>query len=512
MKIINNKFLIKVLVVFFAVSFASCSKLDEQVLDESLDTSLMEDPANAPGLVNPAYANLRLLNEFWGPWGLSEATTDEAMFPTRGTDWFDGGIWQQDHLHTWTANHGHVTGAWNVILQGQSRANTGIYYLNQFPSTTEIDGYIIELRFLKAFYIYLANDFWGQTAFREWDETDYSVPPKVMDRTEATQWLITELKAIIPLMKTKAEIPYGRATKAAAQTLLAKVYLNQEVYTGTAAWDDVITQCSAVINSGDYTIADDYWSQFQYESPNTEESIFTFIRDESLSLGGGGVWNNFTLHYAQTFGNINSCWNGGCITRTFWETWTDATDVRKYDARIMPVTGFNQGFLVGQQYGPDGTALETRDGSPLIFVPDVNLANASEAEGVRCIKYAPNPNTNDQFTAGNDFYQFRISDVYLMRAEAKLRGGDAAGALADVNAIRLKRDATPLASVSLVELYNERGFELYWEGKRRQDMIRFGKFTSAYSEKPVTPDYVKVFPIPQSALDVNPNLVQNPGF
>jgi len=120
----------------------------------------------------------------------------------------------------------------------------------------------------------LANDFWGQTAYREWDETDYSVAPVVMNRAEATQWLITELNEIIPLMKTKSAIPYGRATKAAAQTLLAKVYLNQEVYTGTAAWGDAIIQCNAVINSSDYTVAEDYWSQFQYENPNTEESIF----------------------------------------------------------------------------------------------------------------------------------------------------------------------------------------------------------------------------------------------
>ena len=500
--------------MFIAVYSVSCTKLDEIVLDEVLDTSLIDDPANAPGLVNPAYANLRLLNEFWGPWGLQEASTDEAMFPTRGTDWYDGGLWQQDHLHTWTANHGHVTGAWNVILQGQSRANTGIYYLSQFPQSIEIDGYIVELRFLKAYYVYMANDFWGQSAFREWNETDYSVPPVVLNRTEATQWLITELNEIIPLMKTKAQIPYGRATKAAAQTLLAKIYLNKEAYIETAAWNDAITQCDAVIDCGDYNITDDYWSQFQYDSPNTEESIFTFIRDESLSLGGGGVWNNFTLHYAQIFGNINSLWNGGCVTKTFWETWTDDADVRKYDNGIMDVTGFNQGFLVGQQYGPapDYLALETRDGSPLVFVADVNLTSAGEAEGIRCIKYGPNANTTDQFTAGNDFYAFRISDVYLMRAEAKLRGGDAGGALTDINAVRSKRGVANLIAVSLTDLYNERGYELYWEGHRRQDMIRFGTFTSAYSEKPVTPETAKLFPIPQSALDVNPNLVQNPGY
>ncbi|NQU82431.1 MAG: RagB/SusD family nutrient uptake outer membrane protein [Parcubacteria group bacterium] len=506
--------------MFVAISIASCTKLDEKIFDEEMGTSLIDDPANAPGLVNPAYASLRNLNEFWGTWGLQEATTDEAMFPTRGTDWYDNGIWQQDHLHTWSADHGHVSGAWNVILQGISRANTGIYYLKEFPSTTEIDGYIVELRFLKAYYVYLCNDFYGQTPYRTWDETDYSTPPIVLSREEATQWLFTELKEIIPLMKTKSELPYGRATKAAAQTLLAKVYLNQEVYIGTAAWSDVITQCDAVINSSDYTIAPDYWAQFQYDNPDVQEAIFTFIRNDNYDLGGGGVWVNFTLHYHQTFGNYTSLWNGGCITKTFWDSWenTDDADVRKYDNRIRPTTGLDQGFLVGQQYSVDGTALDTREFDangnpiPLIFVAEVNLTNASEAQGIRCIKYAPNPQTTRQFDAGNDFYAFRISDVYLMRAEAKFRSGDEGGARDDVNAIRSKRNATPRAALTLDEIYDERGYELFWEGKRRQDMIRFGHFNDAYSEKPVTPAYTCIFPIPQSALDVNPNLVQNTGY
>ncbi len=514
MKSIKFNLLFKVMVLFAAISLVSCTKLNEKVFDEVLDTSLINDPANAPGLVNPAYATLRKLNEFWGVWGLQEACTDEAMFPTRGTDWYDNGSWQAFHLHTWTAQHTIVGSAWNVILQGISRANTGIYYLKQFPSSADIDEYIVELRFLRAYYVYLANDFWGQTPFRDWDETDYSIPPKVMNRQEATQWLITELTEIIPSMKTKSQVPFGRATKAAAQTLLAKVYLNQEVYTGTADWPDVITQCTNVINSGDYTIAPDYWAQFQYDNPDTEEAIFTIIHNDNYDEGGGGVWVNFTLHYAQTFGNYTSLWNGGCITKTYWDTWTktDDADARKYDARIKPVCGFNQGFLVGQQYGPDGTALTTRDGSPLVFVPDVNLKNASEAEGVRVIKFAPNPQTTRQFNEGNDFFAFRISDVYLMRAEAELRNGDEAAALADVNAIREKRNATPRTSLTLDDIYNERGYELYWEGKRRQDMIRFGTFNKAMSEKPVTPDYTSLFPIPQSALDVNPNLVQNPGY
>ena len=517
MKIMKFNLLIKVLMIFMVVSFVSCTKLDEKIFDESVDTSLISDPANAPGLVNPAYASLRLLNNLWSAFGLQEATTDEIQVPTRGTDWYDNGSWTNMYLHKVTPEHSIDNTSWDNILQGMSRANTGIYYLKQFPSSGEIDGYIIELRFLRAYYVYLCNDFWGQTPFRESDDQDFATPPKVMNRTDATQWLITELKEIIPLMKTKSEMPKGRVTKAAGQTLLAKVYLNQEVYTGTAAWSDVITQCTDVINSGDYTIAPDYWAQFQYKSPDAEEGIFMTIHNDNYDEGGGGVWVNFTLHYNQVFGNYTSLWNGACITKTFWDSWTktDDADVRKYDDRIKPVCGFNQGFLVGQQYSPSipgpAVALTTRQGAPLIFVPDVVFTNAPEAAGIRVVKFAPNPETTRQFNEGNLYYTFRISDVYLMRAEAELRSG-VAGALADVNAIRSKRNATPRPAVTIDDIYNERGYELYWEGKRRQDMIRFGHFNDARGTKPVTPASTNLYPIPQSALDVNPNLVQNPGY
>jgi len=495
------------------LSIIGCSKLEEKIFDETLDTDLVEDPENAPALVGPVYAQLRILNEFWGTWSMKEACTDEAMFPTRGTDWFDNGAWQQMHLHSWTTSHAHIDGGWNAVVTGISRANTALFYLNQFPQSAEIDGYILELRFLRAYYMYECIDLFGKVPFREFDEADYSVPSMVLTSAEATTWLIDELTEIIPSMKLKSDISYGRASKGAAQTLLAKIYLNSEVYGATANWNGVITQCDAVINSGEYAITNDYWGMFQYPQSTENEGIFIIIHDDNVDDGGGGVWVNFTLHYNQIFGTYTSLWNGGCATATFFNSWDQADD-RFFDDRNIDDLGFNQGFLVGQQYGPapDYTALEDRQGNPLIFTEDVNLANAAETEGIRVIKYAPNPETTRQFNEGNHFLAFRISDVYLMRAEAKLRNSDEAGALQDVNAVRSNRGVADLTSLTLDNLLDERGFELYWEGHRRQDLIRFGKFTDAYSEKPVTSDTKTVFAIPQSALDVNPNLTQNPGY
>jgi hypothetical protein len=234
-------------------------------------------------------------------------------------------------------------------------------------------------------------------------------------------------------------------------------------------------------------------------------------------MGSGSVWINFTLHYNQVFGTYTSFWNGGCTTSTFVNTFDQVNDIRFHDDRIKATTGLNQGFLVGQQYSVAGVALTNRSGAPLIFTPDFSLTSSNETQGIRVIKFAPNPNTQRQFSSPNDIPLLRISDIYLTRAEAKLRNGDAAGALADVNYIRARRSAPGktlplLTSVTLTDILNERGYELYWEGYRRQDLVRFGKFNDAWQEKPATAASTVIYPIPTSALDVNKNLKQNAGY
>jgi len=256
---------------------------------------------------------------------------------------------------------------------------------------------------------------------------------------------------------------------------------------------------------------------FQKNVTEHPEFILRIPMDDNVDMGSGSVWVNFTLHYSQTFGNITSTWNGPSTTSTFFNTWDKVNDARYHDDRIKAECGFNQGFLVGQQYGLDGTALKQRDGSPLIFVPEVNLQSSPENAGIRVVKFAPNSTTKFQFNSPNDVPIMRISDIYLIRAEAKLRNGDAAGALADVNYLRSKRSAAgktlpALASVTLDDILKERGYELYWEGLRRQDLIRFGKFGDAWQEKPVTAATKILFAVPTSAISVNANLTQNPSY
>jgi hypothetical protein len=256
---------------------------------------------------------------------------------------------------------------------------------------------------------------------------------------------------------------------------------------------------------------------FQMGVAENCEFILRIPMDDNVDMGTGSAWVNFTLHYSQTFGNITSLWNGPCTTSTFFDTWNKSDDIRFYDARIRKETGFNQGFLVGQQFSLDGTPLQMRNNEPLIFVPEVNLVSSAENAGIRVVKYAPNAKTERQFSSPNDVPILRISDIYLVRAEAKFRIGDVTGAMVDVNFIRARRSIAGktlplLTSLTLNDILKERGFELYWEGFRRQDLIRFGMFKDAWQEKPPTDGRKALFPIPSSALDVNENLKQNSSY
>lgn len=511
-----------IILYFFPVFLLSlsigCTDLEENVIDEQLGADLINNPNNIESLINPPYGSLRNIIEWYDYWGLQQVTSDETIFPTRGSDWFDNGAWQQLHLHSWTPDHIRFKNVWDNLSRGVSRSNTAIYYIGQFEQNATTEQYINEARFLRAYFSYHMLDLWGKFPWREAEELDFSITPEVKVGKEAVDFLIDEINAVLPKLKTRSEVGSERVTQGAAHALLTRIYLNYEVYAGEPKWSDAITHADALINSGNYTVTDDYWSMFQWDVTGAHpEFILTVPMSDAVDMGGGSVWINFTLHYNQVFGTYTSFWNGGTTTSTFLNTWDRENDVRFYDDRIRPETGINQGFLVGQQFDVEGNPVLDRNDNNLVFVPEVILDDSPENYGIRVVKFAPNPQTERQFSSPNDVPLFRISDIYLMRGEAKFRSGDVNGALEDINYIRARRSAgdetlPQLTTLTLDDILLERGYELYWEGFRRQDLIRFGKFTQAWQEKPVTDATKNLFPLPTSALDVNENLEQNPGY
>jgi hypothetical protein len=308
------------------------------------------------------------------------------------------------------------------------------------------------------------------------------------------------------------------ATKNAARMLMARVYLNKFIYEGeaspSAADMSQVISLSQDIITGPFNLllGDDYYKSFE---PAADVSELIFVSNYTAGVAstkGNNMRNKYfaTLHYNQTPGG----WNGFTTIADFYDTFTDDNDVRKSASTdYTTMSGVKMGFLIGQQYDGSGTALQDRNGAPLIFTKEVSLIEAGanlEVTGIRVMKWTPDFDNGDNVDI--DYPLMRIGEVYLNLAEAYLRNGDTGNALTTVNILRTARNATPLDAIDMTSMLNERGFELYWEGLRRTDQIRFGDFNNAWDEKSATDAHVNIYPIPNSALGANPNLTQNPGY
>lgn len=502
------------------LTLAGCTKLDEQ-LGSTLERSQADSVIQVASLLKTAYDGLQLpYQDQSNLWALQEMPSDEAVAPTRGGDWDDNGQWRSLKTHSWTAEHPIIGATFtNLLLLQYSATNV----LNFRPSKQQA----AEARFLRALSMFSVLDAFGQVPFREPGE-DLRQAPKVLTGADAVNFIIAELTAILPdLPERSASVAAYVANKDAARALLIKTYLNKGAFLNPAqptfdAADltQAVTLSDQIISSGRYTLANNYFDNLAYNNDEIgTENIFTQQNGpgQSTVRAGNAAFCHWapTLHYHQTPGG----WNGFSTVSAFYDKF-EATDTRRGGAyaSVTPVTGLRVGFLVGQQYDKDGNALKDRKGNNLAFTRELALqesGNDLEIKGIRVVKYPPDmvtPGGSNSNNGSNDWVFFRLADVMLMKAEAQLRGGNAAGALLIVNQLRVKRGATPLAAVTLDVLLDERGRELYWEGWRRQDLIRFSKYLQPWQLKPSDDPKYLLFPIPVSDLAVNPNLKQNPGY
>ncbi|RPD38562.1 RagB/SusD family nutrient uptake outer membrane protein [Chitinophaga barathri] len=501
-------------------TLVSCTKLDEK-LGSTLERSQADSVIQVASLLKTAYDGLQLpYQDQSNLWALQEMPSDEAVAPTRGGDWDDNGQWRSLKTHSWTAEHPIIGGTFtNLLLLQYSATNV----LNFRPSKQQA----AEARFLRALSMFSVLDAFGQVPFREPGE-DLRQAPKVLKGAEAVSFIIAELTAIIPdLPERSASVAAYVANKDAARTLLIKTHLNKGAFLNPAqptfdAADltQVITLSDQIITSGRYSLANNYWDNLAYNNDEIgTENIFTQQNGPGFSTvrGGNAAFCHWapTLHYHQTPGG----WNGFSTVSDFYDKF-EAVDTRRGGpyASVTPVTGLHVGMLVGQQFDKNGTALKDRKGNNLAFTRELSLqesGNDLEIKGIRVVKYPPDmvtPGGSNSNNGNNDWVFFRLADVMLMKAEALIRNGQAGLALPIVNELRAKRKATVLGAVTLDILLDERGRELYWEGWRRQDLIRFNKFLLPWQLKPTDNPRYLLFPIPVSDLAVNPNLKQNPGY
>lgn len=507
-----------VLLIVTGVSL-SCTDLDEQLRSE-LEQGVAN--VNAADLLIGAYTALNTPYQQEQRWVLEEISTDAAMAPTRGGDWDDNGIHRAIHQHTWNADNSYMNNTFNNLLTAQFQASN---VLRNNPTPQQA----AEARFIRALTVYDVLNLWGVVPYRE-ELDDFRIPPITLQATEAIDFIISELNEIMNDLPNSGAAYV--ANQNAARVLLMKLYLNKGVFLDRqnptfdpADMNQVISLADQVTASGRYTISapGKYFDNF---APNNHtastENIFTLYNE--FGVRGGGVdrtWNTIA-HYNMTPGG----WNGWCTLSDFYDLFEEEDErlgiYYEYPADTMANPGKrrNVGFFIGQQYNlSNDQPLMARNPSsqPLSFTREVTIrtsGNTLETAGIRVLKYAfdysvPSGQRN------NDWVVFRYADVLLMKAEAILRGGTGTPdqALALVNGIRANRGVAALPALTLDELIDERGRELYWEGWRRQDLIRFGKFLEPWQEKLADPGpHTLVYPIPSQQLAVNPNLEQNPGY
>ena len=486
-----------------------CTDLKETPLSSITPENYYTNEAEIMSGVSSVYAQLRgTVDDYYN---ISEISTDEMVVPTRGQDWYDNGQWLDLHRQTWTPNSpaagSLINGAYNTLFTGIARANTVLDALTRVQIADQ-KAVTAEVRTLRAFYYYMLMDLFGGVPI----VTD----PAVKSRPRATR---AETFAFIEkeLHEARADLPAawpadqsGRITKGAADAILASMYINARVFTGTptasgitlgaARWDSAGIVADRIRNSGQYRLATNWRSNFTADNSTSPENILVVKFTNANDLGLNFAMR--VLHYNQF---TPSPWNGFA---TLAETYNafDANDQRR------------QIFLVGQQVNQEtGQPVNDRSGAPLKFTVTINnVEQATEGEGARILKWPIDPNHVAQ-NNGNDYAWFRYAEVLLIKAEAANEQGDQATPIVLIDSLRARVGA-PLITGPLTQaqardaIFKERLLELTGEGKRRQDMIRAGTYTNAFSFKTTQPAYKVLLPIPQVQLQTNPDLTQNPGY
>nr|WP_068889934.1 RagB/SusD family nutrient uptake outer membrane protein [Pedobacter panaciterrae] len=569
-----------------ALFLTNCTKLNEVVLDEVLG----EDASNPAGALAAAYDRLGdgTFVDHGAVFSLQEYTTDEALLPTRGSDWGDGGKWRSMHEFTWAADNPIVTDNWNMLTNGITRSLTSIK-ANSTGSHAQKDLFLAESKGLLAYYTYTTLDLFGQAPYR--DPANEKAPLEIKQAASAIDGLITEVEGLIPNLATLGEqsTHNGRFTKEAAYGLLANMYLNRAVYKDRYAasfnfneksvnsndtdMDKVIYYTSLLINPGKFRLESNYFDNFAIKNSGGSELVFVVVQKIDYIRNGSNSFAYVGVERNQKPSPANRGTNAACITPEFYATWNgnheDPRFTRKYQysdgtwfmnnetgsvpatdivpkSNNLPWFHFNRGIMAGPQYGPKLNSsggfemtengrikvselyMEKSTGTRMDFTPELNFTNPTQAvfaqnqinRGARVFKFEFDPEEGNG-SSNVDIPLIRLGAIYTMRAEAYFRKGQAALALNDINILRTSRtreslygNAPGVAIPSLDEatLYKEIAFETYWEMYRRPQMIRFGKYELPFSAKPTSQPTRRIFPIPQSTLDVTKAFHQNPGY
>lgn len=447
-------------------------------------------------------------------WMAQELTTDEAV-----VGWNDKTI-KDFHYHNWTSSDLFVTGLYNRLMFEVSICNE---FIRRAKGLEQFEVEVAEARFLRALSYWYLMDFFANPPFVTEDDEPGAFFPEQTNREDLFAFIESELLDIENVMSLPGTADYGRADRAAAWTLLAKIYLNAEVYINENKYTECITYTKKVIDEP-YYLSSNYADLFLADNHmHTNEIIFAVRQDGAQTKSYGGT--NYLIHggtdeegMTDVLGNFGVAdgWGGLRTTKALVNKFSLNNDLRSrtFENASDANQPWNSMFYIGSYPLEIEDIGDWEDGYKIVKFKNVTSTGAAAS--------------SDEWV-DTDWPLFRFADVYLMYAEAVVRGGaggDLATAVGYVNEIRERAFGNDAANINNSQLtldfiIDERARELYWEGHRRTDLIRFGRFTGDtylwpwkgnVKEGKGTDDKYRIFPIPSSDLSANPSLKQNPGY
>ena len=536
----------KIYIIFAAIVMTSCNSfLDEEPKDQNVEELAYQNASSlylntVATLYNYIGGNTQsqgLQGTYRGVYDFNTFTTDEAIIPTRGSDWYDGGFWQEIFLHDWDAGTGALNDTWKYLYKVIALCNRSLETLDSHASllsTDKLTAYNAEVRALRAMYYYYLMDMFGRVPLVLSSSTPMSEINQ-STRPEVFKFVMKELKYahdILPITRSnELNDYYGRITCPVVDFLLAKICLNAEIYMDENwtdgirtpgkdimidvdgqqmnAWEACFTYCKYLASYG-YDLEHVMSDCFAVHNENSVENIFTIPMDPSKYANQmQNLFRSYHYRHAGLYGMSGE--NGSSATLEALATFgydTDETDNR-----------FDQTYYWNLITDDQGNPIIMQNGQVLEYHPEAIKLDLSgdvyEAlAGARMKKYAIDyTSTKDGKLMNNDIVLFRYADVLLMMSEAKVRNGKNGDE--ELNAVR-SRSGMGYRKATLDNILAERQLELAWEGWRRQDLIRFGQFTRAYSSRPQMPNedngFTTVFPIPGDVLTLNPIMKQNYGY
>ncbi len=579
----KNKIIYTILSACLLITW-SCTDLEEEVLDESLTgVGLAEAVSGAIAPAYGKISRVWRHTNYFGLQEI--ASDEAILPYRGGTDWFDGGKFLATHSHTITPTNDLVRSAWNELTQNISRTLSAIEVLRPLSEAgnAEAQGALYEMIALRAYLNMLMLDSWG-LVFQKELSSELSTILRGQEAVDYIESELLSVADVINTNKGPGRLTQSAVWGFLARLHLNAAVYRDPYGTPNFTTEDmnnVIMYTGNIISSNSFSLSPEFFELFEDDNNSNPELIFALDQRGVISREHSR-WTYWSLPgslWGRPEFTSSDGTDGPAMTPDFYQTWVDAygavdpadADNRFYWKRqqIPPdmedLTGltplndedhyycttaeeyeFDRGIIRGIPWGPrkdPGGAFFTCDDGYRIYpvkqikgngpdknvayvnlTPQVDFTNEGRAHhaGYRYSKYAfsrTSPNANS--FSSIDLVLLRYAEIYMMRAEAKLRSGDSAGALADVNTVRTSRTArapipAALTSIDVDRLYQEYGFEFYWEGLRRTNQIRFGHYEDAWTEKTDSDPNHRLFPIPQSAVDGASNiegyLGQNQGY